>query len=167
MTSVRFCFFVFFNAHIRLSQFNPGNPRAVRHQTAMLRQRRADRCDGSSALTKKVGHVEIHIPHETKWILFRWLAYSLKQKKHLDKNRDLSVKGTNKKESRRGGEFSVVSAWLVINVSPSYCSFIADCALDHVLMHLAIQVDERLANAAVDNWHTAGIGAGDGCVRRR
>lgn len=47
------------------------------------------------------------------------------------------------------------------------CSFIADCALDHMLMQLSIQVDERLAYTAVDDRHTAGIGAGDGCVRRR
>lgn len=45
--------------------------------------------------------------------------------------------------------------------------FVADRALDHMLMQLSIQVDERLAYAAVDDRHTAGVGAGDGCVRRR
>lgn len=52
-------------------------------------------------------------------------------------------------------------------MATTYCSFIADCALDHVLMQLAIQVDERLTYAAVDDRHTAGVGAGDGCVGRR
>lgn len=47
------------------------------------------------------------------------------------------------------------------------CSFIADSALDHVLMQLSIQVNERLAYAAVDDRHTAGVGTGDGCIRRR
>lgn len=49
----------------------------------------------------------------------------------------------------------------------TYCGFIADCALDHVLMQLPIEVDERLADTAVDDGHTAGVRAGDGCVRRR
>lgn len=47
------------------------------------------------------------------------------------------------------------------------CSFIADRALDHVLMQLPIQVDEGLADAAVDDGNTAGVRAGDGCVGRR
>lgn len=49
----------------------------------------------------------------------------------------------------------------------TYRGFVADCALDHVLMQLSIQVNERLAHAAVDDGHTAGVWAGDGCVRRR
>lgn len=49
----------------------------------------------------------------------------------------------------------------------TYRGLIADCALDHVLMQLSVQVDEGLAYAAVDDRHTAGVGAGDGCVRRR
>lgn len=49
----------------------------------------------------------------------------------------------------------------------TYRGFITDCALDHVLMQLSVQVDEGLAYAAVDDRHTAGVGAGDGCVRRR
>lgn len=48
-----------------------------------------------------------------------------------------------------------------------YRGFIADGALDHVLMQLPIQVDDGLAYAAVDDRHTASVGVGDGCVRRR
>lgn len=52
-------------------------------------------------------------------------------------------------------------------MASTYCGFIADRALDHMLMQLSIQVDERLAYSAVDDRHTAGVGASDGCVRRR
>lgn len=52
-------------------------------------------------------------------------------------------------------------------MASTYCSFIADRALDHVLMQLPIQVDEGLADAAVDDGNTAGVRAGDGCVGRR
>lgn len=48
----------------------------------------------------------------------------------------------------------------------TYRSFIADCALNHMLVKLAIQVDERLADTAVYDWNTAGIWADDGCIRR-
>lgn len=46
-------------------------------------------------------------------------------------------------------------------------SFIADRALDDMLVQFAIQVDDGLADAAVDDGHTAGIRAGDGCVGGR
>lgn len=49
----------------------------------------------------------------------------------------------------------------------AYRSFIADRALDDVLVQFAVQVDDGLADAAVDYGHTAGLGAGDGCVGRR
>jgi len=52
-------------------------------------------------------------------------------------------------------------------VASTYRGFIADCALDHVLMQLSIQIYERLTNTAVDDGHTGGIGARDGCVGRR
>lgn len=44
--------------------------------------------------------------------------------------------------------------------------FVADGALDHVLMQLPIQVDDGIADAAVDDGHAAGVGAGDGRVGR-
>lgn len=56
-------------------------------------------------------------------------------------------------------------------IEPSLASahrgFVADGALDHVLMQLPVQLDDGLADAAVDDGHAAGIGAGDGCVWRR
>lgn len=51
--------------------------------------------------------------------------------------------------------------------TPTYRGFVADRALDHVLMQLPIQVDEGLAHAAVDDRHAASVGADDGCVGRR
>ena len=50
--------------------------------------------------------------------------------------------------------------------TPTYRSFIANCALNHMLVKLAIQVDERLAHAAVNYWNTSGIRTGDGCIWR-
>lgn len=44
--------------------------------------------------------------------------------------------------------------------------FVADGALDHVLMQLPIQVDDGIADAAVDDGHAAGVRAGDGRVWR-
>lgn len=44
---------------------------------------------------------------------------------------------------------------------------VADGALDDVLVQFSVQVDERLAHATVDDWHSAGVWAGDGCVWRR
>lgn len=44
--------------------------------------------------------------------------------------------------------------------------FVADGALDHVLMQLPIQVDDGLTDAAVDDGHAAGVRAGDGRVGR-
>lgn len=61
----------------------------------------------------------------------------------------------------------VINSKPASTVASTYCSFIADGAFDHVLMELSIQVDKRLAYAAVDDRHSAGVGAGDGCVRRR
>lgn len=50
---------------------------------------------------------------------------------------------------------------------PTYRSFIANCALNHMLVKLAIQIDERLAHTAVYDWNSAGIWADNGCIRRR
>lgn len=49
---------------------------------------------------------------------------------------------------------------------PTYRSFIANRALNHMLVKLAIQVDERLAHTAVNYWNTSGIRTGNGCIRR-
>lgn len=53
------------------------------------------------------------------------------------------------------------------SAASAHRSFVADGALDHVLMQLPVQVDDGLADAAVDDGHAAGVGAGDGRVRRR
>lgn len=44
---------------------------------------------------------------------------------------------------------------------------VAHGALDHVLVHLAIQVDEGLAHSAVNDGHSASVWARDGCVGGR
>ncbi|KAI5193092.1 Ufm1-Specific Protease 2 [Manis pentadactyla] len=44
--------------------------------------------------------------------------------------------------------------------------FIANCALNHVLMKLAIQIDKRLAHSAVYYWNTTGIWTGNDCIWR-
>lgn len=49
----------------------------------------------------------------------------------------------------------------------SYRGLIAGRAFDHMLMELAVQVDEGLADAAVDDGHAGGVGVGDGRVRGR
>lgn len=51
--------------------------------------------------------------------------------------------------------------------APTYGGLVAQRALDHVLVHLAVQVDERLAHAAVDDGNAARVRAGDCRVRRR
>lgn len=55
---------------------------------------------------------------------------------------------------------------LLVMETSTYRSFVANCTLDHVLVKLAVQVDEGLADAAVYHRNAAGIGAGDGGVRR-
>lgn len=44
--------------------------------------------------------------------------------------------------------------------------FVADGALDHVLVQLPIQVDDGLTHPAVDDGHATGVRAGDGRVGR-
>lgn len=46
-------------------------------------------------------------------------------------------------------------------------SLVADGALDDVLVQFAVQVDERLTHATVNDRHSASVWVGDGCVRRR
>lgn len=48
----------------------------------------------------------------------------------------------------------------------TYCGFVANRALHHVLVKLAVQVDERLAHATVYDWNATGVRAGNGGVRR-
>lgn len=54
----------------------------------------------------------------------------------------------------------------MIGISGAHRGFVADGALDHMLMQLPIQVDDGLADAAVDDGHAAGVRAGDGRVGR-
>lgn len=43
-----------------------------------------------------------------------------------------------------------------------WSGFIADATFDHMLMHLAFHVDERLADSAGDHGGTPTVGAGQG-----
>lgn len=60
-----------------------------------------------------------------------------------------------------------VAAEAVINKVSTHRRFVADRALDHVLVQLAIQTNEGLAHPAVHCRDATGIWAGDGRVRGR
>ena len=49
----------------------------------------------------------------------------------------------------------------------SYRGLVAHSTLHHVLMKLAIQVNERLTHPAVDDGYPPWVGTGDGCVGGR
>ena len=59
-----------------------------------------------------------------------------------------------------------ITADAFINGSLTYCSFIANCALNHMLVKFAIQVDEWLAHTTVYHWNATSIWTGDGGVWR-
>lgn len=110
-------------------------------------------------------------------INFKHLETSLYDKTELERrkkgweNMAISISSPQLPLSNITGVFPLETRWQITIYAllmeiPTYRSFIANRALNHMLVKLAIQVDERLAHAAVYYWNPTGIGTGNGCIRR-
>ncbi|PWA15166.1 hypothetical protein CCH79_00008791 [Gambusia affinis] len=103
-------------------------------------------------------HIAVQrLANESRFILYEFWEHNNVWKNHLQTN-------YSKTFQRGNVDFLETPESITTMLVPAYRCFVADRALHDVLVQLPVQVDDGLADAAVDDGHAASVGAGDGCV---